>query len=91
MDQQKWFVYFLDPEKSMIKARIILKLLRKKLGFRMLMDLIPLDASLVRGSHGRADNHPDAGPLLLLPDKQSPVRSVDAQEVHDIVLSRLEL
>jgi hypothetical protein len=27
-------------------------LLQKKLGFRMLMDVIPLDASLVKGSHG---------------------------------------
>lgn len=80
---------FLDPEKSMVKARILLKLLRKKLGFRMLMDVIPLNASLVRGSHGRADNDPADGPLLLLPDKQSDARSVDAPDVHDLVMKRL--
>jgi hypothetical protein len=28
------------------------KLLQKKLGFRMLMNVIPLDARLVKGSHG---------------------------------------
>ena len=30
-------------------AKVAGKLLKKKLGFRMLMDLIPLDATLVKG------------------------------------------
>jgi predicted AlkP superfamily pyrophosphatase or phosphodiesterase len=34
------------------KARAAYKLLRKKLGFRYVMDVIPLDASVVKGSHG---------------------------------------
>ncbi len=34
------------------KARAAYKLLRKKLGFRYVMDVIPLDATLVKGSHG---------------------------------------
>jgi hypothetical protein len=33
--------------------KIARRLLQKKLGFRMLMDVIPLDATLVKGSHGR--------------------------------------
>jgi predicted AlkP superfamily pyrophosphatase or phosphodiesterase len=44
---------FLDPEISLPKLKIAWRLLQKKLGFRMLMDVIPLDASLVKGSHGR--------------------------------------
>lgn len=44
---------FLDPKKKWIMPRIILKLLAKKLGFRTVMNVIPLDASLVKGSHGR--------------------------------------
>ena len=44
---------FVDPELRCAKLRIIGKVLKKKLGFRMLMDVIPLDASLVKGSHGR--------------------------------------
>ena len=28
------------------------RLLQKKLGFRMLLDVVPLDAGLVHGSHG---------------------------------------
>jgi len=43
---------FLDPAKPLVKLRILGRLLQKKLGFRMLMDVIPLDASLVKGSHG---------------------------------------
>ena len=44
---------FLDPKISNPKLKIARRLLQKKLGFRMLMDVIPLDASLVKGSHGR--------------------------------------
>ncbi|MBK7999645.1 MAG: alkaline phosphatase family protein [Verrucomicrobia bacterium] len=43
---------FLDPTLSVPKLKIAWRLLKKKLGFRMLMDLIPLDATLVKGSHG---------------------------------------
>jgi predicted AlkP superfamily pyrophosphatase or phosphodiesterase len=43
---------FLDPALKIPQLKILGKLLKKKLGFRMLMDVIPLDASLVRGSHG---------------------------------------
>ena len=48
------------------KLRAIRKLARKKLGFRYRMDVIPLDATLVRGSHGL---HPDEqdGPLVIGP------------------------
>jgi hypothetical protein len=44
---------FLDPEIPMPKLKIAWRLLQKKLGFRMLMDVIPLNATLVKGSHGR--------------------------------------
>src|SRR5205807_946079 len=44
---------FIDPKLKLPKARIAWRLLQKKLGFRMLMDVIPLDATFVKGSHGR--------------------------------------
>ena len=43
---------FLDPQIPLVKLKILWRLLQKKLGFRMLMDVIPLDATLVKGSHG---------------------------------------
>ncbi len=44
---------FLDPEKILVMPRVMLKVLGKKMGFRTLMNVIPLDPSMVRGSHGR--------------------------------------
>jgi predicted AlkP superfamily pyrophosphatase or phosphodiesterase len=43
---------FLDPQTRALKWKIVWRLLQKKLGFRTLMDVIPLEASLVKGSHG---------------------------------------
>ena len=43
---------FLDPNLCCPKLKIAWRLLKKQLGFRMLMDVIPLDATLVKGSHG---------------------------------------
>ncbi len=43
----------LDPKIPAVKMKIAWRLLQKKLGLRMLMDVIPLDATLVKGSHGR--------------------------------------
>jgi predicted AlkP superfamily pyrophosphatase or phosphodiesterase len=56
---------FIDPALRMPKLRIASRLLRKKLGFRMLMDVIPLDASLVRGSHGARPRSMDDWPVLI--------------------------
>jgi len=56
---------FLDPEISLPKLAIGKRLLLRKLGFRSLMDVIPVDASLVRGSHGRIADRPEDGPLVI--------------------------
>ncbi|WAC19977.1 alkaline phosphatase family protein [Luteolibacter sp. SL250] len=50
---------FIDPAIAFPKLRIAKFLLKKKLGLRGLMEVIPLDASLVKGSHGR-DNVPES-------------------------------
>jgi DNA polymerase III epsilon subunit len=56
---------FLDPELPWPLFSVGWRLLKKKLGFRTLMDVIPLDAGLVGGSHGRLTDRPEQGPLLL--------------------------
>jgi hypothetical protein len=48
-----------------VKLKILRRLLQKKLGFRMLMDVIPLDASLVKGSHGRRTVQPADQPVFI--------------------------
>lgn len=56
---------FLDPDLSLVKLRIAWRLLKKKLGFRMLMDVIPLDATLVKGSHGCRPSSEDDWPVII--------------------------
>lgn len=53
---------FLDPSLHAPKLRIARRLAQKALGVRYLMDVIPLDATLVRGSHGRHLEDPADGP-----------------------------
>lgn len=55
---------FVDPLIPFAKAQVGLKLLKKKLGFRYLMDVIGLDASIVRGSHGSITSL-EEGPLFI--------------------------
>jgi predicted AlkP superfamily pyrophosphatase or phosphodiesterase len=55
---------FLDPKIPAVKLKILWRLLQKKMGFRMLMDVIPLDASLVRGSHGCLPDHEGHYPMI---------------------------
>jgi len=56
---------FIDPAITLPKLRVARRLLQKMLGFRYLMDVVPLDPSLVRGSHGLAPTDPLDGPVLI--------------------------
>ena len=47
------------------KLRAGYKLLRKKAGFRYVMDVIPLDPTLVRGSHGRIGTKKEFHPVFI--------------------------
>ena len=55
----------LDPAMRWPRAAVAWRLMVKRLGFRRLMDVVPLDPSGVNGTHGRADLPTDRGPLLL--------------------------
>ena len=61
---------YLDPKIRFPKGKIAWALLRRKLGQRALMEVIPLDATLVRGSHGRAPLDATHGPLLVTSAKE---------------------
>jgi len=81
---------FLDPELSFPRLQVGWRLLKKTAGFRTLMDVIPLDPNLVKGSHGRVTERDEEGPLIMssLPS-MVPDRRVRATEVRDIVLAHL--
>ncbi|HVR61083.1 MAG TPA: alkaline phosphatase family protein [Polyangia bacterium] len=81
---------FLDPKLWSPKLRIAARLLARKLGQRALLDVIPLDPSLVRGSHGRLTDAPDEGPLVIssAPDRLPP-GPVDATAIKDLILAHV--
>jgi hypothetical protein len=56
---------FFDPRLWWPKGRAFWRLLQKKLRFRTLFDVVPLDASLVHGSHGLPAEDPADRPLLI--------------------------
>ncbi|MFM9114600.1 MAG: alkaline phosphatase family protein [Planctomycetota bacterium] len=56
---------FINPELKFPKLKIARKLLRKKLGFRYLMDVIPIHGELVRGSHGLAAASSAEAPVFI--------------------------
>lgn len=80
---------FLDPSDRLVKAKIGFNLVKKKLGLRYLMDVIPLNAKLVNGSHGVLTAAED-GPLLIsqMPEIVPDVE-IDATDVHDLILACL--
>jgi predicted AlkP superfamily pyrophosphatase or phosphodiesterase len=79
---------FLDPALKVPQLRVGMRLAQKTLGFRYLMDVIPLDASLVKGSHGRVTDDPAAGPMLLSsePGLLPEGTSVNATDVKALIL-----
>ena len=56
---------FIDPKIKFPKLKIGLKLAKKMAGLRMLMDVIPLDATLVKGSHGRVPEDRHDWPVMI--------------------------
>jgi predicted AlkP superfamily pyrophosphatase or phosphodiesterase len=82
---------FLDPRSWWPRGRVLRRLLQKKLGFRTLFDVIPLDASLVRGSHGLPARDPADGALLLADGPPPADDPLPMTAVRDLVLQALEL
>ena len=81
---------FLDHAIRWPRFTIGWKLLKHSLGFRSLMDVIPLDASLIKGSHGRVDTHPDVGPLIISSERSLlPDKALHATDVKGVILSHV--
>lgn len=77
---------FLNPRFLYPKFEIAWRLLQKKLGFRMLMDVIPLDATLVKGSHGAKPKNISEWPVLISEkDSLPPTSQIQATDVYHIL------
>src|SRR5262245_9423589 len=82
---------FVDPRLWWPMGRVIRRLIQKKLGFRTLFDVVPLDARLVRGSHGLPARDPLDRPLLIGTGPAPATEELSMTGVHDLVLGALEL
>ncbi len=78
---------FIDPKLVLPKMRVALFLLEKKLGLRGLLRVVPLDAGLVKGSHGRLPQEENDWPLLILEKKTRAIEKPVASQVQDILFS----
>jgi predicted AlkP superfamily pyrophosphatase or phosphodiesterase len=81
---------FLDPALRAPRFAVGWRLAKKALGFRYLMDVIPLDATLVRGSHGRLPDREGAGPVLLSSEPDLlPDGTIPATDIKSLVLDHV--
>jgi len=55
----------IDPKIAFPRLAVASRLARKAMGMRYLMDVIGLDATVIKGSHGRPTDRPEDGPLFL--------------------------
>lgn len=79
---------FMDPKNPLIKLRAGYKLARKLLGFRYLMDVIPLDATLVKGSHGGINIPKEYYPVLIT-EEAAESAELEAVDVYDVIWKHL--
>lgn len=88
---------FANPALRFPALRVARRLAQKKLGMRYLMDVVPLDAGLVGGSHGRLPRTPERGPVWLCSEPWSAASPepasgvVGATSVRDRLLGLLDL
>jgi predicted AlkP superfamily pyrophosphatase or phosphodiesterase len=79
---------FLDPALRAPKLKVGWTLAKRNLlKMRALLDVIPLDATLVRGSHGLAPRDPKDGAMLVTSSRQMlDAERVSPVDVHDLIL-----
>jgi len=81
----------INPKIKLPISKIVWKLLKKKLGFRTLMDVIPIDATLIKGSHGRIPEDMEDYPVLISNSKFSlnSTSGIEATEVYHIIKKQI--
>ena len=77
---------FVDPDIAMPKIKIAKTLAKKLLGFRYLMDVIPLQPDLVKGTHGRLASQSEEAPILIGDNKSITQSSYEMTDVKRLIL-----
>ena len=79
---------FFDPANPLIKLKAAYKLARKWVGFRYRMDVIPLDAGLIKGSHGSSFVAKEYYPVCIT-DQPLGTDELLATEVYNLIWNSL--
>jgi hypothetical protein len=81
---------FIDPDIHYPALKVAKILLKKKLGFRYLMDVVPLNADLIKGSHGRPTDDLSHAPVFITSEPGLVAgQTVPATAVKDLILKHL--
>jgi predicted AlkP superfamily pyrophosphatase or phosphodiesterase len=81
---------FIDPAIRFPKLAVGWRLAKRALGLRTLMDVIPLDATLVKGSHGRPTDDQADGPLFISSEPRLlPEGPIAATAVKETILAHV--
>lgn len=76
-----------DPGLAFPRLRAARRVFGRKLGMRNLLDVIGLDPSVVRGSHGRPTDDPADGPLFISSEGGLlPQGAIEATSVQELLL-----
>jgi predicted AlkP superfamily pyrophosphatase or phosphodiesterase len=81
---------FFDPEDKFVKPKAGFSLMKKKLGFRSLLEVVPLDGKYVMGSHGVKTASDNDGPVFITDQPQLlDQETITANAVFDQMLRHL--
>ncbi|MDT0608501.1 alkaline phosphatase family protein [Croceitalea rosinachiae] len=80
-----------DPKDKLVLFKVLYKLLKKKLGFRTVMDIIPLNADLIKGSHGRIPDDKEDYPIFISNNKKyngkEEIKAIDVFQILEQLLN----
>tara|TARA_R110002051_G_scaffold1246_2_gene6864 strand:- start:2316 stop:3689 length:1374 start_codon:yes stop_codon:yes gene_type:complete len=79
-----------DPKDKLVMAKVVGKLLKKKMGFRTVMNIIPIDATLIKGSHGRLTEEEEDFPIFISNHLTADFdKRISAIQVRDLIEDHL--
>ena len=79
-----------DPKDKLVMAKVVGKLIKKKMGFRTVMDIIPIDATLIKGSHGRLTEDKEDFPICISNYEDGVnEQTINATQVRDLIEDHL--
>jgi predicted AlkP superfamily pyrophosphatase or phosphodiesterase len=82
---------FLDPAMRAPAAYVARQLMLRRLGMRALLETVPLDPSLVRGSHGRIEDGTPHAPVLIADGLEAfDAGPMHVTRVHDVLVQLVE-